>query len=115
MPRCVGLDPSEGTASRRALGPLSHSICCVGLDPSEGTASYHSDGTDIGGVSVALGSTRVRVLQVINNAARVKTDCSCVGLDPSEGTASDNKARNQGRGSAGCVGLDPSEGTARCQ
>ncbi len=39
---------------------------CVGLDPSEGTASLSSSGISVCTPLVALGSTRVRVLQGVS-------------------------------------------------
>ncbi len=63
---CVGLDPSEGTARVVSLFYQPCYLGCVGLDPSEGTARYNQFALISSEYQVALGSTRVRVLQVID-------------------------------------------------
>jgi len=60
---CVGLDPSEGTARFYRWTAATGRSGCVGLDPSEGTASIPDESTAQRHSTVALGSTRVRVLQ----------------------------------------------------
>ncbi len=63
---------------------------------------------------VALGSTRVRVLQDLSMIATAFSGICCVGLDPSEGTARVLPLQISALPFSSCVGLDPSEGTASC-
>jgi len=57
-------DPSEGTASYVAKEECFIVDRCIRFDPSEGTARYPPCSQEICQRNVALGSTRLRVLQV---------------------------------------------------
>src|SRR6266699_3153377 len=87
-PRCVGLDPSEGTASIIIL-ILFVLVYCVALGSTrvrvlQGKCFYRECSSS----RVALGTTRVRVLQDSQYVGEAShSNGGCVGLDPSEGTA----------------------------
>jgi len=62
--RCIRFDPSEGTARAAKTSTLATvERCCIRFDPSEGTARIIEPNIQIQAVVVALGSTRLRVLQ----------------------------------------------------
>src|SRR6266851_9476908 len=61
---CMRFDPSEGTASYVAKEECFIVDRCIRFDPSEGTARYPPCSQEICQRNVALGSTRLRVLQV---------------------------------------------------